>query len=225
MGTVEAESRDGGPVKIHDCEQRSPQWFAARVGKFTASRAADMMATIKSGEAAARRDLRVQLVCERLTGQSQEDNYVNAAMQRGIDKESDALAAYEALTGNLAMSCGFLEHDTLPLGCSPDGLISDRGGLELKCPKTSTHLGYLKAGTLPKEYVYQVAHSLLVTGFDWWDFLSFDDRLPAHLQTFYVRVQRKQPEIDAYELMARAFLSEIDREVEEVSKLGAVAVA
>jgi hypothetical protein len=213
-------------VKVFDCIQRSPEWFVARVGKFTASRAADMMATIKSGEAAARRDLRTQLVCERLTGQPQEDPYINAAMQRGIDKEGDALLAYEALTGLVARPCGFFAHDTLMAGCSPDGTIGDGVGLlELKCPKTATHLDYLKAKTVPKSYLYQMVHALWITGAEWCDFVSFDDRLPPALQVFYVRVPRVPAEIDSYELMARAFLAEIDRDLDELGKLAGVVAA
>ena len=211
-------------MKVIACEQRSDEWRQARVGMFTASRAADMMATIKSGEAAARRDLRVQLVCERLTHQSQEDSYLNAAMQRGIDKEADALAAYEALTGHLVQPVGFLAHDTLLAGCSPDGIIGDyEGGLELKCPKTATHLSYLKGKTVPKDYLHQMVHSLWIVGCAWWDFVSFDDRLPEHLQVFHVRMQRNATEIASYELMARTFLSEVDREVEELSAMAGAA--
>lgn len=189
---------------------------------FTASRAGDMMATIKSGEAAARRDLRVQLVCERLTGVSQENGYVNADMQRGIDKEADALMAYEALTGQLAQPVGFIAHDELLAGCSPDGLIGDVGGLELKCPKSATHLAYLRSKSVPKDYLYQMVHGLWITGAQWWDFVSFDDRFPPPLQVFHIRLQRNDTDVKAYEVMARAFLNEIDREVEEVRKLEAV---
>lgn len=212
-------------MKILSCDQRSEEWRIARVGMFTASRAADMMASIKSGEAAARRDLRVQLVVERLTGQSQDDGFVNAAMQRGIDKEQDALAAYEALTGNLASSVGFVMHDTLKAGCSPDGLIGQGEGLlELKCPKSATHLAYLKAKIVPKDYVPQIVHALWITGAQWCDFVSFDDRFPPALQVFHVRVPRNDAEIAAYELLARQFLAEIDAEVEAMSLVaGAVA--
>jgi hypothetical protein len=213
-------------VKVIDCLQRSPEWHAARVGMFTASCAGDMMATIKSGEAAARRDLRVRLVVERLTGQSQEDVYVNAAMQRGIDKEAEAFAAYEALTGNIAFAVGFLAHDTLKAGCSPDGVIGDfEGGLEVKCPKSATHLAYLKAKTLPRDYVHQIAHSLWITGAKWWDFVSFDDRFPPTLQVFHIRVTRNEADIAAYELMARSFLSEIDAELDVVAQLAGVVAA
>lgn len=187
---------------------------------FTASCAGDMLATIKSGEAAARRDLRLRLVLERLTGVSQENAYVNADMQRGIDKEPDAIAAYEGLTGNLIRPVGFVMHDTLKAGASPDGIVGDyEGGLELKCPKSATHLGYLRGKTLPKEYHGQIMHALWLTGAQWWDFLSFDDRFPEPLRVFHVRVTRNQTEVDAYEFMARQFLNEIDKELADIEAL------
>ena len=198
---------------ICDYEQRSPGWFEARLGRLTGSRAADMLATIKSGEAAARRDLRTQLVLERITGQSQENGYINADMQRGTEKEPDALAAYEALTGNLARGVGFLAHDVLKAGCSPDGEIGGFVGLlELKCPKSATHLGYLKAKTVPKDYHAQMVHALWITGAQWCDFLSFDDRFSPELQTFLVRVKRSGVDIDGYERKALAFLAEVEAE-------------
>ncbi len=185
-----------------------------------------MMATIKSGEAAARRDLRVQIVCERLTGVAQENGYVNGDMQRGIDKEPDALAAYEALTGNLVQPSGFFAHDTLRSGCSPDGIIGDfEGGLELKCPKSATHLSYLRTRTIPKDYLHQMVHGLWITGARWWDFASFDDRFPEPLRLFCIRLERNEADINSYELMVRSFLNEIDRECDDVAKLAGVVAA
>lgn len=207
-------------------DQRTPAWFAARVGKLTASRAHNMLAKIKTGEAAERRDLRVQLVVERLTGQPQEDGYVSPAMQRGNAKEADAFAAYEALTGNLASSVGFLAHDELPAGCSPDGEIGGfRGLLELKCPKSATHLGYLRSRRVPSDYLAQITHSLWITGAEWCDFVSFDDRFPPALQIFHQRVNRADVDIAAYELTARLFLDEVEKETAEVSKLAEAVVA
>jgi hypothetical protein len=197
--------------------QRDPAWHAARLGRLTGSRAGDMLATIKTGEAAARRDYRLQLVCERLTGQPQEDAYVNAAMQRGIDKEEDAFAAYEALTGRFASPVGFLAHDSLMAGCSPDGEVDGyKGILELKCPKSATHLGYLRSRAVPSTYRPQILHNLWITGAQWCDFLSFDDRFPPELQVFYARVERNEAEIEAYAAKALAFLSECDAELEAV---------
>ena len=205
---------------VIDAEQRSDRWFAARLGRLTGSRAADMLATIKSGEAAARRDLRIQLVCERLTQTLQEDAFVNAAMQRGIDCEPLAFSAYESLTGNVAHRTGFLAHDTLAIGCSLDGHVGDFAGiLEVKCPKSATHLGYLRGGKVPAAYIPQITHNLWVTGAAWADFLSFDDRFPVELQTFLVRHERNEQEIASYALAATLFLSEVAAEVDAVKGL------
>ena len=201
-------------MTIIDVPQRSPEWFAARLGRLTASRASDMLATtVRGGEAASRKNLRVQLVCERLTGQPQEEHFVNAAMQRGMDCEPQAFAAYEALTGNVARTVGFIQHDALLVGCSPDGLVDDDGVLELKCPNSATHLEYLKSKTVPDKYLPQLLHTLWVTERAYCDFVSFDDRFPSNLQVFHVRMVRDDGAVAVYEKAARAFLAEVEADV------------
>lgn len=196
------------PFTIIDAPQRSPEWFAARLGRLTGSRAADMLATIKSGEAAARRDLRIQLVCERLTGLVQEEAYINPVMQRGIECEPLAFAAYEVQTGSFVERTGFLSHNEHMAGCSLDGHVGDYEGIiELKCPKSATHLRYLRGGVVPTEYIPQITHNLWITGAQWCDFVSWDDRFPPQLQLFIARVT--PGEIAAYEKRALAFLSEV----------------
>jgi hypothetical protein len=206
-------------MTIVDVPQRSPEWVRVRLGKLCGSRAGDMLATIRTGEAAARRDLRVQLVLERITGLSQENGYINADMQRGTDLEPHALAAYEAKTGAFVQPVGFCIHDDLMAGVSPDGFVSDDGLVEAKCPRSANHLAYLRAGTVPKEHLAQLVHALWITGRQWVDFISFDDRFPDPLQLFCVRLPRVEHEIASYELMARSFLNEVDREVEAVHAL------
>jgi hypothetical protein len=211
---------------IVQAPQRSPAWFAARRGRLTGSRAGDMLAVIKTGEAAARRDLRTQLVLERLTGSVQDEPYVNAVMQRGIDAEPQAFAAYEARTGNVAVRTGFLAHDSLAVGCSLDGHIGQFAGiLEVKCPKSATHLRYLTAGTVPVDHLPQIVHNLWVSGAAWCDFLSFDDRFPPALQTFLVRYERNAAEIASYAQVAGIFLAEVDAELAHVTGLQQRAVA
>lgn len=205
---------------IHDMAQRSDEWFALRLGKLTGSCAKDMLATIKSGEAAGRRNLRVRLMLERITGKSQEDSYTNAAMQRGIDCEPLALAAFEMRTGLLAMACGFVSLDGLPVGCSPDGYCGEWADLvSLKCPNSATHLGYIQNGGMPSEYVPQMLHELWVTGAQRYHFLSFDDRFPEELHTFYVCVERDEQAVLDYADKAKAFLQDVDREVASVRGL------
>ncbi len=206
------------PFNVVDVPQRSPEWFAARCGRLTASQASDMLATVKSGEAAARRDLRTKLVVERLTGQPQEDGFVSKDMERGTLLEADARAAYES-TGGFVTEVGFLSHTELMAGCSPDGVMdSMRGILELKVPRSATHLRYLRDGVLPREYVGQVTHQLWISDAEYCDFCSWDPRFPPHLQLFKVRVPRDEKQIATYELAVRLFLSEVERELAELTE-------
>ena len=197
-----------------DAPQRSAEWFAARLGRLTGSRAKDMLATIKSGGwAAARLDYKLELVCARLTGRADEGGYVSAEMQRGTDLEPAAFAAYEARTGQVVHRSGFLAHDEHLAGCSLDGHVGDVAGIvELKCPKTATHLRYLRDGRVPSDHLPQILHNLWITGAAWCDFVSFDDRLPEALQLFVVRVERDDAAIAEYERKALAFLAEVDNE-------------
>jgi predicted phage-related endonuclease len=208
------------PFTICTAEQRSPEWFAARLGRLTGSVAGDMLATIKTGEAAARRDLRMRLVLERLTGQSQDDGYTNAAMQWGIDHEADAFDAYEGYSGNLVRRTGFLSHTELMAGCSLDGDVGEFAGIvELKCPKSATHYGYLKAGAVPVNHLAQIQHNLWISGAKWCDFVSFDPRFPEHLRLFVCRVPRVELDILAYSRVAEKFLLEIDAELDAAKGL------
>lgn len=209
------------PFTVLDAPQRSRAWFQARLGRLTGSRAGDMLATTKAGEhTAKRKDLRTQLVLERLTGQVQEDGWVSPEMRRAVLKEPLAFAAYEALTGRVAQRSGFLAHDTLPVGCSLDGHLGDFAGLlEVKCPKSATHLAYLTSGTVPEEYLPQIVHALWVSGAAWCDFLSFDDRFPADLQTCLVRYERNAEEIATYAQVVGIFLAEVDAELARVQRL------
>ena len=207
-------------VTVVNVPQRSGAWFEARLGRLTASRAGDVVARIKTGEAAARRDYRMQLVCERLTGMAQDSDFQSAAMLRGIEMEAAAVAAYEAETGQLVREVGFYAVDELEAGCSPDGIINDgEGVLEVKCPKSATHLQYLRDGKLPSRYVAQVTCALWVTGAKWADFVSFDDRFPLPLQFLRVRVERDEAAIVAFDEAARAFLAEVDRDEAELRQV------
>jgi len=204
-----------------DVDQRSPEWIAARLGRLTSSRAADMLATIKSGqEAASRRNLRVQLVLERLTGRSHENGYASAAMKIGIEREADAIAAYEAITGRVLQRTGFLAHPSLMAGASLDGHCNDFEGIaEIKSPIPATHLDYLRTGTIPGEYYKQIVHALWITGAQWCDWLSFNPDFPEPLQVKLVRVPRNESEIKSYELAARLFLDEVERDAAEVRRM------
>lgn len=210
--------------QIIEAEQRSEEWFSIRAGRATGSRACDIVAKIKTGEAAARRDYRIQLAVERLTLLPQEDGYISKEMQRGIDLEPTAFATYEAFSGNIARRTGFISMPEYMAGCSLDGDVDNFVGLiEVKCPKSATHIAYLKSQRIPPDYVPQITHNLWVTGAKWCDFVSFDDRLPEGLQFFCIRMNRDDAAIKAYEAELLRFLSEVDAEVESLTQLKAAA--
>lgn len=198
-------------MKIIDFPQGSVDWLASRAGKVTASRMSDVLATIKSGEAAARRDYKAQIVAEILTGRPQEDGYINAEMQFGIETEPLARAAYEAATGEIVEQVGLVIHPAIDrAAASPDGLVSDSGLVEIKCPKVATHLNYILDGVVPSKYQPQMLWQMACCERRWCDFVSFRPDLPVELQLFIVRFQRDQQRITAMESSAQAFLAEVD---------------
>lgn len=197
--------------------QGTPEWKQLRLGKVTASRVKDVMARIKTGEAAVRRNYRAQLVAERLSGQP-DDGFSNAAMQRGTEQEPFARAAYEMLTGNLVEQVAFIDHPEIEMaGASPDGLIGSDGLVEIKNPNTSTHIGYALDGRPPAEYRDQMLWQMECCGRDWCDFVSFDSRMPEHMQLFVVRYHRDQERIDIIKDEVIKFLYEVEVEVQKLN--------
>jgi YqaJ-like viral recombinase domain len=170
----------------------------------------DVMATLKrGGEAASRRDYRGELIAERLTGRA-EDRYVTKEMKFGTEQEPFARTAYEIKTENIVDQVGFIFHPRLDFtGASPDGLIGEDGGLELKCPKTTTHLAYMMAGTVPKEYQDQMLWNMACAEREWWDFASYDSRLPEKLRIFIARMPRDEARIDEIEREVLKLNSEV----------------
>jgi hypothetical protein len=180
-------------VRIIECEQGSPEWLQARLGVPSASSYAKLITS--TGKASTQADAYInQLVAERLTGEPTFFQ-VTDPMQRGMDLEPEARASYEAQTGNLVMQVGFLMHDTLQAGASPDGLIGEDGGLEIKCPSGHTHVEYLRGGGLPVKYFQQVQGCLWISGRDWWDFMSYHPRM----EPLIIRVNRDDKFIKALE--------------------------
>lgn len=200
--------------------QQSPEWFAARLGKATASRFKDVLATIKNGEAATRRNYRMQLVVERLTGQK-EEGYTNQAMSWGNDNEPLARIAYEVKTGLLVTQADFVDHPTLMAGASPDGLIGEDGGLEIKCPhQSAVHIETIQSG-MPSEHMPQVQGAMWITGRKWWDFVSYDPRMPEHLQLYVQRIERDDKYIADLEAKVTAFLCEVESTIKQLNERAA----
>ena len=199
-------------------EQRTDEWFAARIGKVTASRVADVIAKTKSGYGAGRANYLADLVVERLTGQKAQ-GFSNAAMEWGTQTEPQARAAYSAKTGILVEEVGFIDHPTVAMsGASPDG-FAEEGLIEVKCPNTSTMLEYILDGKPPQKYVTQMQWQMACTGRPWCDFVSFDPRLPERLQLLVVRVPRDDDYIAMLETEVKKFLAELDDNLNKLEKV------
>jgi len=199
-------------------DQRTEEWHAARLGKVTASRIADVVAKTKTGYGASRAAYMAQLICERLTGQRTE-GFTNAAMQWGTDTEPRARAAYELHTGRAVVEVGFIQLDVLAAGASPDGLVGDDGLVEIKCPATATHIDYLLSQSVPGKYGLQMQWQMFCTDRKWCDFVSFDPRLPADLEIWIKRVDRDEALIADLCIEVGAFLDELDDKLAKLKGL------
>lgn len=199
-------------MNVIDFPQGSEEWLAARAAKVTASRMPDVIAKIKTGEAAARRDYRAQIVAEILTGRPQESGYINDEMRWGIEQEPYARAAYEISLDCLVDTVGLVLHPTIDRSAaSPDALVDPDGLIEIKCPKTATHLQYLMDGAVPRDYRPQMLWQMACTGRAWCDFVSFDPRLPEKMRLFVKRLPRDDARIAELEREVISFLADVDK--------------
>lgn len=190
-------------------QQRSEEWFAARLGKATASRIPDVVAKTKTGYGASRANYKAELVVERLTGQ-QAPSYSSQAMEWGTDKEPEARAAYAFHADCEVVECGFFDHPSINMcGASPDGLIGTDGLVEIKCPNTATHIDTLLSGAVPAKYVTQALWQMACTGRQWVDYVSFDPRLPEPMRLFVKRIPRDDIAIAEMSREVITFLGEV----------------
>lgn len=183
-------------------QQGTDEWRAERAGCITASRMRDLRwepgEVFKSGPRAGKPkpppQMRLtyidQIVAELLTGQPRQ-NATAKSLDYGHEMEPEAIAAYEARTGRLVEQCGFVRHPQYSfIGASPDFLVDNDGGGEIKCPMSIVvHATTLREG-LPEEHLEQIQGGLWVTGRLWWDFISYNPLFPEHLQLYVQRVHR-----------------------------------
>lgn len=200
------------PIIHRDIEQRTPEWYALKAGKLSASTAADLMSKTRAGKpGAARQNLIASLAVERLTGEFAA-SFVNDAMRRGIELEPEAREAYIFETGNPVEEVALVEHGSRSdCVCSPDGLVFEDGMVEIKCPASMhKHLANLQDGAHAREYKWQAQFQLFVTGRQWVDMASYDPRFPPGLQLAVARVQRDAKAIDDLEAAADLATAEIE---------------
>jgi putative phage-type endonuclease len=198
-------------MKVIQCAQGTPEWHAARAGRVTASKVACVIAKGRGGEPSATRATYMgELIAERLTGMVGE-SFTNDAMKHGTETEPAARLALEVDAGLLVEEVGFVLHPRIELaGASPDGLIGDDGLLEIKCPKTHTHIEYLMRGEPPSAYLPQMAWQCACTERKWVEFVSFDPRMPKDLQLFRVRYEPSMAYLRELEDAVQTFLAELE---------------
>jgi len=200
-------------------QQGTENWYAARCGKVTASRVADIIAKTKTGYSTSRDNYLAQLVCERMTKKPAE-SFSNAAMQWGTDQEPFARAAYESAKDVLVEEVGFITHPTIAgAGASPDGLVGDLGLVEIKCPNTHTHIQTLLDQKVPEKYNTQMQWQMACTQRQWCDFVSFDPRMDEGLQLFIKRVEFHPLYVENLEKEVIEFLAEVEYKISQLNKL------
>lgn len=204
---------------IIDVPQGEPDWFAARLGRVTGSRADVLMAAGKgNSESTQRVNYRYELAEQRITGMLPPPGFINDAMKWGTEHEPFARMAYEGLAGFDVQKTGFIRCDDIMAGCSLDGHVGSMEGIvEIKCPMLKTHVGYLKDGGLPAEYKWQVIHNLLVTGAKWCDFVSYR---PGFM-LFVVRAYAEHLPLSEYHTALNKFLAEVDECQSEILRFAA----
>lgn len=206
-------------METHQLVQGSDEWLAARLGSVGASRVADIIAKTKTGYSTSRANYAAELVCERLTGSAAE-RFTNAAMAWGTEKEPEARAAYEFMRNVDVQVVGLVKHPIIPNShASPDGYVGDTGLIEIKCPISATHIETLLSGKIADKYIVQMQWQMACTGAAWCDFVSYDPRLPAHLQMFIKRVPADSARIGELESEVKGFLAEVDDTIAKLGKL------
>lgn len=197
----------------HKIEQNTPEWHALRLGKFTASMFKDILGS-RSNEGFKKAIDRV--VWELLTGVPVE-SYSNEWMQRGHELEPIAIEQYQALKFTNTIDAGFWEFNKW-VGASPDQLIGDDGLLEIKCPKWSTMLQYIRRGKVPTVYVPQIQGQLMCTGRQWCDFMAFH----PDVKPLIIRVNRDEEMISNIQTKLEFAVKEVKEQLKIVSEYGQI---
>ena len=191
------------------CEQGSPEWIAARIGIPTASEAHKIITPGKLSLSSASQKYICKLIAEEML-QSSLDDFVSEWMERGTDLEDQAIACYELRRDVDTDRVGFILRDDEMFGCSPDRLVGDAGGLEIKCPSPAVHVeNMIDMGT---KYRIQCHASMWVTGRQWWDLLSWHPELPDAL----VRVERDEAICERMDDVFGRFISKLQEAREQL---------
>ena len=199
-------------MKLLKVEAGSEEWRQLRAGIPTASQAHRIVTPGKLEPSKSQDDYMHELIAERMLGYPL-DNASSDFMERGTVLEPEAVKLYELITNADTSPGGFCVTDDGRFGCSPDRLVGYAGGLELKCPKPATHVGYLINAGHAAKYRMQVLASLYVTGFAWWDLMSYHPDMPPAL----LRIERDAKALAIIGARIKEFCDRLD-EMEKVAR-------
>jgi hypothetical protein len=167
---------------IHDCEQRSDEWYSLRAGKPTASAFSNII-TSKGAVSKSLPGYALTLAGEVFAGKPLDSFEGTAWTARGTELESHAASAYEFVHDVEVVPVGFVTDDDQQYGCSPDGLIGDDGMIEIKCLKAENHIAAIlrwrKDGEPDPKYLQQVQGQMWICGRQWCDLVFYHPDLPA----------------------------------------------
>ena len=202
-------------MKILDLEQGSPEWFQARCGYATAS---NFSAVLAKGQGKTRQSYLLRVAAETLTGKPVE-TYSNGHMERGKEQEVDARSEYERIKQVMVQEVGLILHDEIKVAASPDFLVGDEGGGEIKSVIPTVQLETIRSGGYPSEHKAQIQGNLWISERQWWDFISWSPDLPAPLNVYIFHVERDEEYIANLEKEAILFLSDASAYIENVLEI------
>lgn len=201
-------------VNYHEVVQGSEEWLKLRIGKISASRAKDLLATVRYGEAAGYRNYKTELAVERITN-TRYERYVTKQMEYGTETEAVAATMYQLHTGNVAKECGIFSIEGTNVVASPDRLVGYDGLIEIKCRELGNHVESIATGNVPDEYYKQIQFQLWVTNRTWADYVSYGDEMPENSQVFIKRIERDEEVIN--EIIER--VEQIEQDIAKITEV------
>ena len=204
-------------------EQRTDEWFKARLGKVTASKIHDIMIKTKVGESTYKTKYRMQLVTERLTGKVV-PMFMNNAMAHGVEYEDEAKTCYanhrKLLVGTDVRDVGMIDHPSIDMsGASPDGLVGLNGLIEIKCPTPTTHTEILMTRKIPSKWVHQMQWQMAcMPEREWCDFVCYHPHFHGEQKMLIVRVERDDDLITRLEKDVQDFVTEVEDSVKFIKE-------
>lgn len=198
-------------MKLHNMQQGSPEWLAVRAGKMTASHAQEIGNASKGLQTYV-----YEILASKIAG-AEEDKYTNVHIERGLELEPVARSMYELQKNVAVEQVGFVEYNK-HVGCSPDGLVGEDGGIEIKCHNNAQHFRLIVNGVedIESKYLWQIQMNLLITGRKWWDYVAYNPNFKDDLLIF--RIRPSQTKHDALKKgfeMGSKLITQIERKLKK----------